>query len=227
MIPPRDCYPTPPAEAMVIGRFLEKQGVRGTFFDPFAGEGALVRSVFEGVTDARGLPAFRPWEAWEYREECRDALATIPNCMVRVGVDSLRTQWPDDVHVICNPPFSKAEDVFRLVMEHVKRTGCWGAILMRKQWIDDGERYRRYLPSHLLHVGRVKFMPGKSGDSATYSWYVFEPGCVGLGLQTKPAWPDKPKAPVGAIEFHRRMAAKVAKAIEAQGKRQTSLFGGA
>ena len=162
-----DFYVTP---AWCVDRLLEvwHPTERGTWLEPAAGNGAIIRAA----------KALRPdvyWAAVEVREEERAALAAT-GATVQIG-DFLEAAPISDVSaVIGNPPFAMA-------MEFVQRAlavypNARVAFLLRLNFAGSEERgafMRRFPPTVYVLPNRPAFANGKT-DSCEYAWFAWPRG---------------------------------------------------
>lgn len=126
-----DWYPTP---RWAVHRLFEKCPLpSGVLYEPFAGDGSIIRAVNEVA------PAPPLWLAAELREEARAPLtALLDPRRVHIG-DSINAYlFPehDEVSIITNPPFSMAAECLMMAMSRAK----FVAFLLRLNFLGSDER---------------------------------------------------------------------------------------
>lgn len=156
----------------------------GTFLEPCAADGSLIRACRPFVPEAQ-------WKACEIREECWDDLS------LEVGEANLyRGNFLDaevgrvDV-VITNPPYSLAMEF----VEKCIRISNLTVMLLRLNFLGSMKRndfFRSHAPDVYVLSKRPSFILNKT-DSTEYAWFVFhhEPRTEGRLMVLSP--------PVGEI----------------------------
>lgn len=165
---PEDYYTT---QSWCVRRFLEawRPPEKGTFYEPGAGNGAIIRAV-------RSVYPTRGWECIEIREEERETLRAISSGVPTIG-DFLKYEQRDlcITAVIGNPPYEFAQEF----IEHAMRLFPVAqiAFLLRLAYAASKERaafMRAHPPDVYVLPDRPSFT-GDGGDSADYGWFVFHP----------------------------------------------------
>lgn len=163
-----DNYPTP---AWCVRRLLERVDLPGgTWLDPCAGDGAIIRA-------ARPLRPDVSWAAVEIREACRDSLRRLlpPH---RILIDDFVNSSPPvggpTSVVIGNPPFSMADAFIRRTLESKwARVTCF---LLRLNFLAGGKRsqyWSHWTPDVYVLPNRPSFVGEGKTDSCEYAWFVW------------------------------------------------------
>ena len=186
-----DFYPTPPDAARALIEHMraacpwmlgegipESEEGRHRWLDPAAGCGALLRAIKPHVGETVAL------EMDEARAELAADVADVAK-----ACDSLEEPWPASC-VIANPPFNMLDQFAEKIVAHVERHQTFAAVLVRCQWLDDGQdRHKRFRPSQIWRMPwRIKFVGGKS-DIMTHQWLIYGGApsrCVHV------SWPERP-----------------------------------
>lgn len=166
---PADFYATP---AWCVRRFLERCPLpRGTWLEPSAGEGHLLRAVASVRQDI-------DWTAVELRGECSPLLLGTGARVLTGNFLSADRDWLDlhgaeefDV-VIGNPPFRHALEF----VEQARRFARVTAMLLRLDFLESDERadfLRAWMPSVYVLPDRPSFT-GEGTDSTAYAWFVWD-----------------------------------------------------
>jgi hypothetical protein len=176
---PADFYPTPPRAAVALRDFwIANFGAPEIVIDPCAGMGCLLKP-WQATTPVLG------WERdQELLEEGGDEsreLGISEGDGLQVINELELTIGSAPVLVMVNPPFSAADEWVRTVVQSCERQDAAAAILLRSQWIDDGNtkgrgayRYEREPTAILRLPWRIRFN-GKGADSCTYAWHIWHP----------------------------------------------------
>lgn len=167
-----DFYPTP---AWAVRRILEAFPFPGgRWFEPAAGDGAIIRATNEIRQDVR-------WDACELRGECAkelERLGTNPEICDFLFIPPGRMRGRFDV-ILTNPPYSLAATF----IEQCLRLAPIVAMPLRLNFLGSESRvefWRRVgLPDVFVLPNRPDFS-GAGGDSCEYAWFVFHPGQTGL-----------------------------------------------
>lgn len=171
-----DYHPTP---AWCVRRIVEALNLpRGTWLEPSAGDGAIVREV---RTRADRVLAM------EIRAECRSDLVRSGADEVILG-DALAQPWPRTDVVIGNPPYTLAEDFARkavVASAHV-------VFLLRLNWLAVRGRVawlRDHTPDVWVMPERPSFDGSGATDATSYAWLHWHTDAAGRlrFLDTTPA----------------------------------------
>jgi hypothetical protein len=161
---PADFYETP---AWCVHRLLEALSLPGgEWFEPCAGDGAIIKAVNEVRDDVT-------WHAHELREECELELHGIDYvAQVEIGDLLARQAFPKASVCITNPPFSIAKEM----VEHLRRGDFTQLIMLQRlNWCgaERADLFRELRPSVYVLPDRPSFTGGGS-DSIEYGWWVFD-----------------------------------------------------
>ena len=159
-----DAYPTPvwAVRALLAGCHLPG----GTWLEPAAGDGAIVRMVNACRRDVT-------WYACDVREECWPAIEPLVDDGA-IG-DFLQldwSDWPAPAVIITNPPYSLAEAFVRKALEV---PGAVVVMLLRLNWLAGQKRaawLRANTPSVYVLPRRPAFVNGRT-DATDYGWLVW------------------------------------------------------
>lgn len=179
----QDFYPTP---AWCVRRAIEAMGLpRGTWLEPSAGDGAIVREI---RAHADRVVAF------DLRAECRDDLARSGADEVVIA-DALATPWPRADVVFGNPPFALADEFAALAVA----AGVHAVLLLRLNWISARSRVawmRAHRPDVWILPERPSFDGTGNTDATAYAWLHWHPGAAGSvdWVETTPACERRPGA---------------------------------
>jgi hypothetical protein len=171
-----DYYPTP---AWCVRRIVEALGLpRGTWLEPSAGDGAIVREVRAHA--ARVV-------AMEIRAECRDDLVRSGADVLHLG-DALVQPWERADVVIGNPPYALADDFVRRALECAPHV----VFLLRLNWLAARGRVgwlRDHTPDVWIMPERPSFDGSGGTDATSYAWLHWHPNAIGRVrfLDTTPA----------------------------------------
>lgn len=163
-----DYYPTPAwCVHRLLGAMPRLCKLGGTWFEPAAGDGAIIRAA------ATRLILGTRWSAMELRDAPRDTGGALVSSW-EVG-DYLSAPSPGvryDV-AITNPPFSLAMEFWRKM-----RSEAHGVLLLQRlSWVAPASRareFRKDMPDVFVLPNRPSFT-GKGTDSADYAWYTWGP----------------------------------------------------
>lgn len=155
-------FPTP---GWCVHRFIEHVPLpKGTWFEPCAGNGDIIR----GVNDIR--PNLIYWHANELRPTCEPALQKIANMVTIRDFLQWETGGPNQFDVIItNPPFSLAMPVIRKSLELADHV----AMLLRLNFFGSSERtafFKEFMPDTYVIPERPSF-DGQGTDSIEYAWF--------------------------------------------------------
>lgn len=164
---PADYYPTP---AWCVHRLLEAVALPGgVWFDPCAGDGAIIRAVNEVRTP-------RPtWAGCEIRPACAPVLrAAGLRGDVTGDFLSIAPTWGGADVVLTNPPYSLAEAFIRACRQPAKAPIV--AMLLRLNFIASQSRVEFWrqvkVPDIFVLPNRPDFSGG-GGDACEYAWFVW------------------------------------------------------
>lgn len=167
---PFDWYPTPEwAIKRVLAELEHLPG--GLWFEPCAGEGALVKSVRREREDVR-------WHLTEIREEAVDHLrAEFPEEVVVCGSALDESTCPTDPSVvITNPPFSIAWELIHCLL--ARYPAAHVVLLLRLNFLGSEGRsqfLRDYPPDVYVLPNRPSFAHDGRTDSTEYAWLHWLP----------------------------------------------------
>lgn len=161
-----DYYPTP---SWTVQRLLEKLNLPGgLWFEPCAGDGAIVRAVNEVRPDV-------VWNMNEIQEPMQAKLEALPH-QTLTNLDYLKiSTLPETPRVIItNPPFT-------LAMDFVKKSLEFGAdyvvFLLRLNFLASRARSEfmsTNTPDVYVLSARPSFTHNGQGDSVDYAWFVWQ-----------------------------------------------------
>lgn len=166
-----DEYPTPP---WAVHRLLEDEYAApcfpgGKWLEPGAGDGAIIRAVYEVRSDVF-------WTALELREECRGDLIQVvgPGKVlienyVEPPADSLLAKDYDVA--MGNPPYRLAAPFIERSLEIASVV----ALLLRVNYLASEKRnsfMRSRTPDTYILPNRPSFR-GKGTDSPEYGWFIW------------------------------------------------------
>ena len=160
-----DFYPTP---AWCVRRLLERLELPGgTWLEPAAGEGAIIRAVNSMRSDLE-------WYGFEKRQECRGHLVPLVEneCTVISNFLSRPARAFADV-VITNPPYWMAMEY----VVHALAFAPWVVMLLRLNFLGSEKRsafFRREMPNVYVLPNRPSFTGGGT-DATEYAWFVWTP----------------------------------------------------
>jgi len=150
---PRDFYPTPKA---AVEPLLPHLKPNATFFEPCAGDGALIRHL-EGAGHV-----------------CKYACDIEPMDPRICKRDALEVSYVSADYTISNPPWDRK--IMHPIIEHFGRmTPTW--LLFDADWSHTKQSapYMRWC-SKIVSVGRVKWIEdSKMTGKDNVAWYLFEP----------------------------------------------------
>jgi hypothetical protein len=256
-----DFYPSTPAVALALVAWWRARvpELPGHVIDPCAGVGCLLDAwagPFSAGAQAQGEAVAGPLTWGVERDEALAEVVRQRHPGVVLG-DGLHGDYRGSLAydppmtgaelpgagelVVLNPPFSDCDAWVRAAVEYRQRRGADVAILLRSQWIDDGQTkgravYRYGMPPRAIVrlPWRVSF-DGDGADSCTYAWhvwssrrYLWQPWSQDAGgpsgVSTFWASPPGTIAPSPeAIEVWRR-GAELSRG--GQGQEQLDIFGG-
>ena len=164
-----DAYMTPEWAVQSLLRECELPG--GPWFDPCAGDGAIIRAVRAMRPDLNFLAA-------DIRPECYPALRALCGPGDAVTTDFL--EW-EPLYVfgrrprviITNPPYS-------LALEFIKASLGYGAVvamLLRLPFLASQKRapfFRDNCPDVYVLPKRPSFLPDGKTDATDYAWFVWD-----------------------------------------------------
>lgn len=162
---PHDFYATP---SWCVHRFLERVNLpSGLWFDPCAGDGAIIRAAQDRRTGVN-------WCASERRAECEPALRTLVGDRLRIADYfrlSLRTVRPQVI--LTNPPYSFAFEFVQKALREAPHV----AMLLRLNFLGTEKRAKFFQGTAAdVYVlpNRPSFAKGQT-DSCEYAWFVWGP----------------------------------------------------
>lgn len=165
---PDDYYATPPWCTRAILHHLRKSA---HVLDPCAGDGAILRTVYEEWWP-QDVALLRGFEInWERAEMSKS-----------LQVDALKIPWhhPDDELdkpglILTNPPYYLSMEFVDKALKEVSPTGTV-AMLLRLAWLSSQKRapwLRKHTPSIYVLPKRPSFT-GSGTDSTDYAWFVWD-----------------------------------------------------
>lgn len=171
-----DAYMTP---AWAVRELLKHVIVRGTVFEPCAGDGSITNVIAE-------IPG-RPRRIITNdidRQRLTDRHGDAREQAVWKDVTS---HWPID-WVITNPTWSK-DDPLRILQHATWHAKVGVALLLRLSFLEPTDtRYprgpflHRHPPSRLIVLPRHSFTGDGKSDSVTAAWMVWEAGLPGMQI---------------------------------------------
>jgi len=170
---PSDNYPTP---TFCVHRLLEGAELPGgLWYEPCAGEGAIIAAVNEVRNDVQ-------WVANEIRKgghhELMRRLGHLPSFQANCGDALDDFAFPDrkvDV-VITNPPFFLAMELIQTLMRQFPHAHV--VQLLRMNFWGTKKRqpfFEKYPPDMYVLPNRPSFKGEGKTDSIEYAWFVWEP----------------------------------------------------
>lgn len=200
----RDFYPTPPCAAMAFGEWL--RGARSLeqklWCDPAAGFGTLLEWAGIPRENRRALElGTEPFLLEELGKRVSPEHAVT-------GVDALVAMWPDDCHIIANPPFCDLEEFVRRGVAHHERIMATDvrhvlAVLTPVGFWHSKSRLDIADPNHVLALTwRPDFLRADTGTFQDFVWAVW-----GIG-KVKTRWHrlERPAVPQSVTDEHDRLA---------------------
>ena len=208
-----DFYPTPPLVTRALVDFWEgRYPLPLSVFDPCAGVGCLLaawanRPYGSETIDLSGVEmrsdlvrhSGKVWRTFEQPSPIfhGDGLKCLENGRRSEDDANGPRRWPNAYKeerrelIVINPPFKRADDWVNAGADAALAFGSSVAILLRSQWIDDGNTkgrhswraiaphpyqtyHQRSCDSILRIPWRVSF-DGKRANSCTYAWHVWTP----------------------------------------------------
>ncbi len=168
---PADLYGTP---AWPVHRLLERlQLPGGVWYEPAAGEGAIVKAVNQTRSDVT-------WVMSELREECRSLLEPLGRTEITSFFDipAPPVERPASMlPAVCitNPPFSLAMEF----IEHSLKFSPYYVIhLLRLNFLGTEKRnkfFQSNMPDVYVVPDRISFTGDGNADSIEYMWAVWGP----------------------------------------------------
>lgn len=163
-----DYYPTPP---WAVHRLLEAASLPGgKWFEPCAGDGAIIRAVQEVRKDVT-------WEANEIQPEMKEKLISIP------GVGSVSTEdylqmnpCPAKKYnvIITNPPFQLAMEC---ILQSEKMQANYLVFLLRLNFLASKTRAKfmsEHTPDVFVLSSRPSFISNGKHDCTDYAWFIWD-----------------------------------------------------
>ncbi|MFG6083903.1 hypothetical protein ACEUZ9_000138 [Paracoccus litorisediminis] len=151
----RDFYPTPPE---AVAPLLSHLPLRARFFEPCAGDGALVRHLEAAGHHCVRASDIAPQAEWS-EQRCVLTRSPLP-----LGIAPL---------FITNPPWSR-DILHRIILKLSKFAPTW--LLFDADWMhtrQSGEFMQ--LLRKVVSVGRVRWIPGtKMTGKDNCCWYLFD-----------------------------------------------------
>lgn len=175
----RDLYPTCPDAVEALLWFIHSNFGLGSYLpgdgwlEPAAGDGILLHTMERQVGGY--------WTAIEPDVANLPMLEDTDAEIIRA--DAIERSWPDDVHVVTNPPYSLAEAFAMKMAEHAARNATWHALLLRAGfWL--AARRKRVLevcaPDYLVGLSwRPSFTGDGGNDWMGAEWAVWTPEDTG------------------------------------------------
>lgn len=165
-------YPTPEDATISL---LETQLISlpgGTWIEPCAGTGAIVRAVNRLRSDVRWILCELDPRVGQYL----GALVRPGDVLLPFG-DFVLREWAFDVAdvLIMNPPFEHTTAFARVSLERARTV----VMLQRNSWFGTQGRaawLRAHCPDQLTLPERPSFRPDGGTDSTEYSWFHWPPG---------------------------------------------------
>lgn len=160
-----DDFPTPPWGTRALCEFLVRESLLNEgqcAWEPCANRGYMVRPLKEYFNRVRATDAYDYGVGYPVQD------FLFPG-------DPFDADW-----IITNPPFRLATEI---ALSAIKRSNKGVALLLRSNWIEGGDRYRRifqhHAPTYQLQFSErlpmVKGRCSKTAASATaYSWFIWD-----------------------------------------------------
>lgn len=165
---PHDYYRTP---SWAVYRLLERLELPGgSWCDPAAGDGALIRAV-NTFRAERKQPAVA-WHAYEIQEDKRNALNklyAIPR-ITNFLTDPCVVPWSV---LFVNPPFASAQEFVIKALDVAQ----YAVFLLRLNFAASAERQEfmaKRPPDIYVLPNRISFTGDGRVDSCDYAWFVWE-----------------------------------------------------
>lgn len=172
---PADFYPTP---SWCVVRALEEMALPGgTWLEPCAGDGAIIRAVRHVRRDIS-------WHAVEVRDSCRPVLEELTHPDDRVYCSDFFEWRPSqrfDV-LFTNPPYSLAEQFLERGLSIASNV----VLLLRLNFLASARRadiMRKHAPDVYVLPNRPSFS-GQGTDSVEYAWFHWPPQPRARGVIT-------------------------------------------
>lgn len=168
-----DYYPTP---AWAIHRLLEVLPLPGgKWFEPCAGDGAIIKAVQEVRKDVT-------WTANEIQPEMKDKLEKIQGVTSVTSEDFLKTSTglSDYKVIITNPPFNLA---LECIQQSRRLHADYVVFLLRLNFLASKSRAKfmsENTPDVYVLSQRPGFTSNGGRDSIDYAWFVWGPSRLPL-----------------------------------------------
>lgn len=166
---PDDFYETP---SWCVRRLLERVWLpNGSWLEPSAGKGALIKAVNEQRTSPPD------WTACELNHGFKsDLLRYVEGPQLHMGVDYTDGDFGGCEFdcIIGNPPFSLAEE---FVWQSLSKA-AFVVMLLRLNFLESQERsalFATSMPDVYVLPNRPSFTGGGKTDRTAYAWYVWPP----------------------------------------------------
>jgi len=165
-------YPTPPesVDSLICSDLMALPG--GTWIEPCAGTGSLIRAVNARRSDVRWIAA----ELNPALDSCLRPIMRPCDQLLEYG-DFLTRGWAAPMaDVLCmNPPFSLTMEFIAAAM----KCASWVVSLQRTNFFGSQKRapwLREFCPDIYALPKRPSFRADGATDSIEYSWFVWPPG---------------------------------------------------
>jgi hypothetical protein len=161
-----EIFPTPSWAVTALLDCLRPRS--GTFFEPCAGEGHIVRAVDAWFATNR---PDEPPPTWEYTD-IRPTRYAQPACDMARGDNLFSRRGRRFDTILTNPPFSRAFDLFHVLLPLAARSL---AFLLPLSWLGSSERanaLRTWQP-HLFVLPERPIFRGEGTDQEVYAWFVW------------------------------------------------------
>lgn len=174
-----DFYVTP---AWAVHRLLEAVDLPGgTWVEPAAGNGAIVRAV-DAYHTRNTSPRRVNWHAWEIREEESAALLET-RATFRIADFLAHADEPVVDVTVCigNPPYSLAQEfIEKARAQFPNAIVCF---LLRLNFVGSEKRaaFMRANPPDIATLPNRPSFTGGPTDSIEYGWFMWRPGARSVG----------------------------------------------
>lgn len=167
---PHEYNPTPRTAVLPLLATDLLQLPGGTWIEPCAGDGAIVRAVRELRTDVR----FKLFEVDQRHEKALRSSMRAGDDLT-IG-DFVMRNWRHQRYDVCifNPPFSLTMQMLHAALDRAR----WVAMLQRVNWFGSqfrGPWLRSHCPDMLELEERPSFREEGGSDATEYAWFVWGP----------------------------------------------------
>jgi hypothetical protein len=167
---PHEYNPTPRTAVLPLLATDLVQLPGGTWIEPCAGDGAIVRAVREVRADVR----FRLFEVDDRHEKSLRASMRSGDELT-IG-DFVMRSWRQQIFDVCifNPPFTLTMPMLHAALDRAR----WVAMLQRVNWFGSqfrGPWLRTHCPDMLELEERPSFRAEGGSDATEYAWFVWGP----------------------------------------------------